>query len=175
VFLNLVQKLLLMFWFLDGLHVFNELEETDEENVPGAGFDSQGNCPVGTAIRVRELDWFLIETVEDLDVFGDVDILLAADVVYDITVLEHLARVIRLFLSKPRAPKDGEDAFTPFALIATNVRTPNTFATFQKRLEEQGLLHEDVTSHYRQTSPDQFYYNRSETLVLSRLTLNNKN
>eukprot|EP01102_Stenamoeba_stenopodia_P019531 TRINITY_DN7409_c0_g1_i2.p1 TRINITY_DN7409_c0_g1~~TRINITY_DN7409_c0_g1_i2.p1 ORF type:complete len:395 (+),score=76.01 TRINITY_DN7409_c0_g1_i2:208-1392(+) len=118
-------------------------------------------------IYVCDLDWEEVKTEEDLDRFGDVDVLIAADVVYDVSVVQHLARVIRLFLSK----KPSDTNATPVAYIVTTVRNPLTWEAFGAALDEEKLIREDVSPQYLPSTPQLFYYNRTDNIVITKLSL----
>uniref|UniRef100_A0A670YGE2 FAM86 N-terminal domain-containing protein n=1 Tax=Pseudonaja textilis TaxID=8673 RepID=A0A670YGE2_PSETE len=77
-------------------------------------------------ISVKELDWNLVSKDELAKL--QVDVILAADVVYDPEVSQHLIGVLQRF------PRDGGKRATPEVYIAFNIRNPDTYHDFQMQL-----------------------------------------
>uniref|UniRef100_A0A670Y9E1 FAM86 N-terminal domain-containing protein n=1 Tax=Pseudonaja textilis TaxID=8673 RepID=A0A670Y9E1_PSETE len=74
----------------------------------------------------HQLDWNLVSKDELAKL--QVDVILAADVVYDPEVSQHLIGVLQRF------PRDGGKRATPEVYIAFNIRNPDTYHDFQMQL-----------------------------------------
>jgi len=79
-------------------------------------------------VRVQGLDWdhFSAQDVQDLKA----DIILAADLVYDPTILAPLVNVLHCLLTSPRAP---------YAIVACTLRTESTHNKFLRLLEDKKI------------------------------------
>ncbi|XP_070616919.1 protein-lysine N-methyltransferase EEF2KMT isoform X2 [Erythrolamprus reginae] len=82
-------------------------------------------------IAVKELDWNLVSKEELAKL--QADIILAADVVYDPEISQHLIAVLQKF------PKDSGNRETPEVYMAFNIRNPDTYHSFQRQLDEEDL------------------------------------
>nr|XP_053639501.1 protein-lysine N-methyltransferase EEF2KMT-like isoform X1 [Cherax quadricarinatus] len=91
-------------------------------------------------IQVRRLDW------ERDSCDFDVDVVLAADVVYDCDVIIHLVKVLNYALRR----KPGVVAY-----VACTIRNPDTYAFFKHTLASSGLVVASETHHQYQKSPSQ--------------------
>ncbi|KAL7979084.1 hypothetical protein Chor_015108 [Crotalus horridus] len=83
---------------------------------------------------VKELDWNLVSKDELAKLQADV--ILAADVVYDPEISQHLIGVLQKF------PRDRRNRETPEVYIAFNIRNPDTYRDFQMQL---GIVHKTVS------------------------------
>ncbi|KAK8388817.1 hypothetical protein O3P69_020648 [Scylla paramamosain] len=89
-----------------------------------------------TVVHIKKLDWES-DTYE-----SDVDLVLAADVVYDPDVIVHFIKVLKDVLCK----KPGVAAY-----VASTVRNPDTYVFFRNELARSGLV---VTSEVQQQYRD---------------------
>ncbi|CEL53780.1 hypothetical protein RSOLAG1IB_06561 [Rhizoctonia solani AG-1 IB] len=108
-------------------------------------------------VHVRALDWedsinvdrqpFVRSLLEEIDA----DVVLAADVVYDPSIIAPLTRTLRLALERPvpikRTSDDGANSGQSFQLepqrrayVALTLRREQTFSEFLASAEREGLL-----------------------------------
>ncbi|XP_032087260.1 protein-lysine N-methyltransferase EEF2KMT isoform X2 [Thamnophis elegans] len=104
-------------------------------------------------ISVKELDWNLVSKDELAKLQADV--ILAADVVYDPEVSQHLIGVLQKF------PRDGE----PEVYIAFNIRNPDTYHDFQMQLDKVEIGREVVAASWKNLFP----YDQHANIVILRL------
>jgi len=94
-------------------------------------------------LEILQLDWERFETSssdpEELVPFYP-DVVLAADCVYDVGLVEKLCVVLRKLLARPSASPQ------PIAFIATTLRNPKTFQFFMDQLQANQLHHEDISA-----------------------------
>jgi len=82
--------------------------------------------------NVSALDWTRIGDVED-----EVEVVVAADVVFDPTILPHLVKTIKNKLS---SPTDREKV----AYVCSTIRNKDTYNTFIEEINDQGLSIDNV-------------------------------
>ncbi|XP_013922732.1 PREDICTED: protein-lysine N-methyltransferase EEF2KMT [Thamnophis sirtalis] len=104
-------------------------------------------------ISVKELDWNLVSKDELAKLQADV--ILAADVVYDPEVSQHLIGVLQKF------PRDGG----PEVYIAFNIRNPDTYHDFQMQLDKVEIGREVVAASWKNLFP----YDQHANIVILRL------
>jgi predicted nicotinamide N-methyase len=98
----------------------------------------QENCPGAPLPEVAHLDWEEIgcsKSIAGCSSLSSGDLLLAADVVYDVSVIPHLVKVVKLFLLS---------AAGKLALFATTFRNEKTFTLFITCLEKEGVQYQEV-------------------------------
>lgn len=93
-----------------------------------------------TSVQIKKLDW-ACDTYD-----SDVDIVVAADVVYDPDVIPHFVKILKDVLCR----KPGMVAY-----VASTVRNPDTFACFRNELESKGLVVTTEAEQQHQDSPSQ--------------------
>ncbi|XP_045135426.1 putative protein N-methyltransferase FAM86B1 isoform X5 [Portunus trituberculatus] len=93
-----------------------------------------------TMVHIKKLDWES-DTYE-----SDVDLVLAADVVYDPDVIIHFLKVLKDVLCK----KPGVAAY-----VASTMRNPDTYTFFKNELECSGLVITSEVQQQYQNSPSQ--------------------
>ncbi len=98
-----------------------------EETVGTVKYEKNLN---NSSIKVRHLDWTDANS-SNLD-FSDFDLLLAADVVYERSLLPHLCNVISKFLHFD--PRSDDSAF-----VSCTERSPTTLSEFERCLDESDL------------------------------------
>ncbi|XP_042207322.1 protein-lysine N-methyltransferase EEF2KMT-like [Homarus americanus] len=93
-----------------------------------------------TDAQIRRLDW-------ESDSFDDqLDVILAADVVYDTEVIRQLVKTLMGTLSK----QPGIAVY-----IASTVRNPDTYSYFKELLASKRVVTQSETHHHHQASPSQ--------------------
>lgn len=123
------------------------------------------NCEINDLpnLDVRQLDWEEFNEANS-DPSGLVpflpDIIMAADCVYDIGLIQKLCVVLRWYLSRSKSTQST-------AIIATTLRNPKTFQFFMDELKANSLHHEDITA--TSTFNDIFDEPRSG-IILSQIT-----
>jgi predicted nicotinamide N-methyase len=115
-------------------------------------------------IDIQQLDWEQFETNSEANsslLPFLPDVILAADCVYDIGLIEKLCLVLKWCLERT------ESVQHPVAYIATTLRNPKTFQFFIDQLEKNKLDHEDVSA----TSKFDDLFGQPHTgIILSRIT-----
>ena len=91
----------------------------------------------------------------------DADVLLAADVVYDVDCIPDLVQTVNSFLSS------GKPSEHKSALFATTYRNKNTFDLFEKELEKRGILCDYMSKQLQKELPNIFpsYFNQPRSDV----------
>jgi predicted nicotinamide N-methyase len=118
--------------------------EGDEENAA-----ENTKVPKFPKVRVRRLDWtdFHGETLARLNV----DVVVAADVLYDPLDIPGVLDVTRALLGVRSDAKPSNSSFIenePRALFVSAVRQPGTLRTFVERATDQGFEPIDVTESF---------------------------
>ncbi|XP_034276416.1 protein-lysine N-methyltransferase EEF2KMT isoform X1 [Pantherophis guttatus] len=108
-------------------------------------------------ISVKELDWNLVS--KDKLAKLQADVILAADVVYDPEVSQHLIGVLQKF------PRDGGNRQKPEVYIAFNIRNPDTYHDFQMQLDKVEIGWETVATSWKNLFP----YDQHANIVILRL------
>ncbi|XP_072044335.1 protein-lysine N-methyltransferase EEF2KMT-like isoform X2 [Amphiura filiformis] len=117
---------------------------------------------VSRHIAMATLDW---ENVDDGDLQNiQADIILAADVVYDISIVPSLVSVLHRFLSSHCEQKQRSQ---PLAFIASTIRNEETYQGFIETLDKHGIQRRELESP---TIPV-FYYDASCPIKLLQLSL----
>ncbi|KAK9393295.1 protein-lysine N-methyltransferase EEF2KMT-like [Crotalus adamanteus] len=106
---------------------------------------------------VKELDWNLVSKDELAKLQADV--ILAADVVYDPEVSQHLIGVLQ------KVPRDRRNRETPDVYIAFNIRNPDTYRDFQMQLDKVEIGWQIVPTSWKNLFP----YDQHATIVILRL------
>ena len=91
----------------------------------------QANCPGAPLPEVAHLDWEELgglKSITGCTSLSSAELLLAADVIYDVVVIPHLVKIVKLFLLS---------AAGKFAIFATTYRNEKTFALFISCLEKE--------------------------------------
>ena len=127
----------------------------------------KSNCTINGLpdIDIKQLDWenFVDPSIDpSASISFTPDVILAADCVYDTSLVQNLCKVLKYFLSR-------HNDTPPVAIIATTLRNPKTFQYFMEQLTENSLNHEDITAS--STFNDIFDEPR-EGIILSRITFN---
>ncbi|XP_045593341.2 LOW QUALITY PROTEIN: protein-lysine N-methyltransferase EEF2KMT [Procambarus clarkii] len=137
--------------------VLKTLSENIQLNLAGRGFDSMqyDNDKTSTVndwandvtikyndidVQIKKLDW----ASDSCDC--DVDVILAADVVYDSDIIRDLVNILKDTLSKNPASA---------AYVASTIRNPDTYAFFKDTLASVGLAACSESYHQYQESPSQ--------------------
>ena len=105
----------------------------------------QANCPGAPLPEVAHLDWEELgglKSITGCTSLSSAELLLAADVIYDVVVIPHLVKIVKLFLLSA----EGK-----FAIFATTYRNEKTFALFITCLEKEGVQYEEVRIASRTT------------------------
>ncbi|XP_052262155.1 protein-lysine N-methyltransferase EEF2KMT-like isoform X2 [Dreissena polymorpha] len=113
-------------------------------------------------IQVGRLDWESV-TQEDVDKFGPIDVLLAADVVYDVRLIPCLVRVLKLFLSRD----PHSHGVPPVAYIAATIRSEDTRDQFLIALSSASLSYMPVEP----SSLRLFHYDTSIPIEIIKITV----
>ncbi|KAM3826835.1 protein-lysine N-methyltransferase EEF2KMT [Vipera latastei] len=108
-------------------------------------------------ISIKELDWNLVSKDELARLQADV--ILAADVVYDPEVSQHLIGVLQKF------PRDHRNRETPEVYIAFNIRNPDTYHDFQMQLDKVEIGWQIVPTSWKNLFP----YDQHATIIILRL------
>ncbi|KAM6424089.1 protein-lysine N-methyltransferase EEF2KMT [Liasis olivaceus] len=108
-------------------------------------------------ISVKELDWNLVSKDELAELQADV--ILAADVVYDPELSQHLIGVLQ------KLPKDRRNKETPEVYMAFNIRNPDTYHGFQMQLDKVEIGWEVVPTSWGNLFP----YDQHANIVILRL------
>ena len=112
-------------------------------------------------VHVAMLDWtkFSDEQLQTMDA----DIILAADVVYDISVIEALTNVTSrlIFHNRKRKPSDVAVYF------AVTKRNENTFAFFKEQCAKRDIFTEEITDP---ELPQLFPYEGRDTIHMFKLS-----
>lgn len=75
---------------------------------------------------------------DSIEALSKADVLLAADVIYDVNSIPDLIATVSKFLSQTIMHSDGIDERV--AIFASTYRNENTFALFEKELEEKNIV-----------------------------------
>ncbi|XP_077979594.1 protein-lysine N-methyltransferase EEF2KMT-like [Glandiceps talaboti] len=126
--------------------------------------DNCGNGDIGYIYRsdcvcVRCLDWVNV-TTEELNSIQP-DIVIAADVVFDPSIMAHLVRVLDDLLSQHNDPE-----YPTIAYIASTVRSHDTFTLFLDELAGSDITVEDMEGPKQQI----FHYDTSCPIKLLKLS-----
>ncbi|XP_052768110.1 uncharacterized protein LOC128208595 [Mya arenaria] len=110
-------------------------------------------------VSVGKLDW---EATRDQleEPYRDIDMVLAADVVYDVRVIPALVHVLKTFLT----PSDGRSPCV--AYIASTIRNEDTRDQFLIALSAEGLCYTPCESPSRQL----FHYDNSVPIEIIKVT-----
>jgi hypothetical protein len=86
----------------------------------------------------------------------DADVLLAADVVYDVHCIPNLVRTVKDFLSFGKRMENKK------AVFATTYRNKNTFGLFENELEKSGIQCDYMSKQLQEELPNVFpcYFNQ---------------
>ncbi|KAM9779799.1 protein-lysine N-methyltransferase EEF2KMT [Neosynchiropus ocellatus] len=122
-----------------------------EENVALNGLTDRTDLDV----RVQRLDWTEVSEEQLREVGADT--VIAADVVYDPDVVEHLVRLLSMILRCSSVP--------PQVFICSTVRNPDTYGRFTRQLETAGIRHHVIDGPVNQVFP----YNRNSSMQLIQL------
>ncbi|XP_063170895.1 protein-lysine N-methyltransferase EEF2KMT isoform X2 [Candoia aspera] len=108
-------------------------------------------------ISVKELDWNLVskDELEELQA----DVILAADVVYDPELSQHLIGVLQ------KLPRACGNRQTPEVYIAFSIRNPETYHGFQTQLDKVEIEWQIVPTSWRNLFP----YDQHANIVILRL------
>ena len=108
-------------------------EEEEEEEVHTVAHSEKPRL-----VHVSKLDWtnFSDEQLESIDA----NVILAADVIYDLTVIEGLVDITRRLIFNS---KQKEDVIVYFAITKRNEKT---FEFFKEECLRNGMITEDVTA-----------------------------
>jgi len=88
-------------------------------------------------VKISKLDWRK-ETEESLLPFENMDVILAADVVYDPSLAVDMIRIVKLLLNLKR-----ENNKKRVAYLANTARNPTTFQSYLEALKNANLEYED--------------------------------
>lgn len=117
-----------------------------------------------TSVRVVSLDWEKV-TEGELEILASgVDVILAADVVYDTSIVGALVRVIQWLLSWLRKSTDGR---SPVMYIASTVRNTDTRDSFLKALESAHISHTELS----RPSTETFFYDQTTPIDILQLKM----
>ncbi|KAI0218216.1 hypothetical protein LSAT2_030063 [Lamellibrachia satsuma] len=117
-----------------------------------------------TSIRVVTLDWEKVTEGDLGDLATGVDVILAADVVYDTSIIDALVRVIRWLLSWPGK---SNISHSPVMFIASTVRNTDTRDCFLMALESAAISHMEVSGPEKET----FFYDRCIPIDILQLKM----
>jgi predicted nicotinamide N-methyase len=110
------------------------------------------NATASGAVQVLRLDWEDVREEHLMSLCNGVDIIIAADVVYDVTIVPVLVKFLAGLLLPPAANDHGI-----IALICSTIRNRATHDLFLEKCEQAGL------SHYKVAGPigQVFFYERN--------------
>ncbi|KAJ3601374.1 hypothetical protein NHX12_032343 [Muraenolepis orangiensis] len=124
-----------------------------------ANLERNGLGEGGRVVSVEELDWGSVSEERLREITADM--VIAADVVYDPTIISGLVKLFSRIL------RCGSPGGLPQVLICSTVRNPDTYSGFKRQLEEAGLGYDVISGGGRQV----FLYNRASSIEIIQLTL----
>lgn len=128
---------------LNGFYVGSENTPCTEEHFPAV--DGGLHHELRSEITVLELDW---ETATEAQLLQlHVEVVIAADVVYDPEVIVSLIRVLKKLLNC----RTNEKA--PDVYVASTIRNPETYTLFQTKLKNVGIQWEVIPGHIQRFFP----------------------
>ncbi|KAJ1097946.1 hypothetical protein NDU88_003062 [Pleurodeles waltl] len=125
---------------LNGFHVGSENDPCTKENFFAVGGDLHHK--LRSEIKVLELDW---ETVTEAQLSQlQVEVVIAADVVYDPEIIVSLIRVLKTLLNCRTREK------APDVYVASTIRNPETYILFQTNFKSNGMEQQILPSNNNQ-------------------------
>ncbi|XP_056393037.1 protein-lysine N-methyltransferase EEF2KMT [Hyla sarda] len=112
-----------------------------------------------TLLSVTELDWESVTEQQLLNL--DADLVIAADVVYDPEIVTTFTKLLKQLFHYTKAGKKME------ILVASTIRSPETYRLFQRTLDDTGLRWQVLPDHKRNI----FAYDRNCTVQILKVTL----
>jgi len=126
--------------------------------INGINVIKNGSIEENGNASIVKLDWNLV-TLDSIIQFDSVDVIIAADVIYDYGLINSFVRLIRLLLER-RERK---------ILIATTRRNSTTFSFYLNQLKRENIQFMEIESI--NSLPHLFRYNNRENVILHQLKL----